>query len=113
MATEPVSILDGVKKVIGIVPNYDSFDYDLLMHINQSFFTLYQLGATEAPFEITDDKTMWDEFPVPSIVSPVKSYLWVVARLQFDSQDRSFVIESLTRAKDELEFRIKMETDRT
>ena len=38
------SILDSVKKVLGISPEYTEFDVDIIMHINTVFATLRQLG---------------------------------------------------------------------
>ena len=43
--TPPVarSILNTIKKALGLDPSYDVFDADIVMHINSTFATLNQL----------------------------------------------------------------------
>lgn len=106
------SILQGTMKLVGFEHDYEAFVPDLIMHINQAFWTLYQLGVTKTPFEIEDEKDLWSSFPNQSVVSPIKQYLLVICRLNFDIPDRSFVITSLEETKRELEFRLQIETDR-
>ena len=36
-------ILEDVKKQVGLIPEYDAFDDQLLMDINAAFATLHQL----------------------------------------------------------------------
>lgn len=39
------TILEDTKKALGIVPNYDAFDDQILMHINTARMDLVQVGA--------------------------------------------------------------------
>lgn len=41
---EEFSILNSVKKMIGISSDYKVFDQDLIVHINSVFMILHQLG---------------------------------------------------------------------
>ena len=43
------SILDSIKKILGMPPEYDAFDTDLVIHINSVFGILAQLGVGPFP----------------------------------------------------------------
>ena len=42
------SILNSVKKQLGIAPDYEPFDPDIIIHINTVFSILHQLGAGQS-----------------------------------------------------------------
>ena len=49
------SILQSVKKMLGIIPEYTNFDDDIIMHINSVFMILQQLGVgPKEGFAISD-----------------------------------------------------------
>ena len=49
------TILEDTKKALGIVPNYDAFDDQILMHINTARMDLAQVGAKcNTPIEKND-----------------------------------------------------------
>lgn len=103
-----VSILESVKKVLGLDEAYKAFDEDVIMHINSVFDTLNQLGVGPiAPFVIEDDVATWNDFfgTEPSVQS-VKSYMYLRVRLLFDPPATSFAIESFQKQIDQLEWRI-------
>ena len=39
------SILNDIKKLLGIMESYEHFDADIIIHINTAFSTLTQLGV--------------------------------------------------------------------
>ena len=39
------SILTSIKKMLGIIEEYEQFDADLIMHINSVFMILNQIGV--------------------------------------------------------------------
>ena len=43
------SILNTVKKILGLAPEETVFDLDVITHINTAFSTLYQLGSVRMP----------------------------------------------------------------
>jgi len=45
MASKNESILSSMKKLLGIVPEYEAFDDQILLYINTAFSTLHQLGV--------------------------------------------------------------------
>lgn len=105
------SVLSETKKVLGFDEEYDVFDIDILMHINQAFDTISDLGTTATPFMITDKNTLWSQFPNQTRIATVKSYVWATVRLAFDPPATSFGQESLKEVKRELEWRLNVATD--
>lgn len=102
------SILDSVKKNLGIDDDYDVFDNDIVMYINGVFSTLNQLGIgpTEG-FAIEDGTATWDELLGTDLrLNSVKTYTYLVVRLIFDPPATSFTIEAMNRQIKELEWRI-------
>ena len=58
MAPKNESILSSMKKLLGIVPEYEAFDDQILLYINTAFSVLHQLGVgPEEGFEIADKKS--------------------------------------------------------
>lgn len=102
------SILDSVKKVLGVDPDNTDFDVDLVMHINSVFSIMHQIGAT-APegFFILDKVATWEDFLQDrKNVNMVKSYMVGKVRLMFDPPSTSYAIESLTKIVAEMEWRL-------
>jgi len=104
------SILQCTKKVLGLAPEYDVFDLDIIIHINSVFSTLSQLGVGPADgFTIEDAAAMWADFVVPlNQLSSVKAYVPLKVRMVFDPPSTSFVIEAMNKAIGELEWRLNM-----
>ena len=104
------SILDSVKKALGLAPDYEAFDADVIMHINSAFSTLTQLGVGPVGgFAIDDATRTWVNFlgdkPEASFV---KTYVYLKVRLAFDPPTTGFVITSLEKQITELEWRINI-----
>lgn len=104
------SILQSVKKALGIQPDYDIFDQDIIMHINSSFATLNQLGVgPEEGFSIEDDSQLWDEYTDNDpLVNSVKTYVYIFVRLLFDPPSNSFGITAMEKQKEEIGWRLNM-----
>lgn len=104
------SILNSVKKVLGILADDDSFDEDILMHINSAFVTLTQLGiGPELGFTIEDDSITWDAFiGTDKRLSSVKSYIYLRVKLLFDPPQTSYLIDALNQQRLEFEGRLSM-----
>lgn len=107
------SILDSVKKQLGIAPDYEHFDPDIIIHINTVFSILHQLGAgPEDGFSISDASAVWADFlPDSPKLNFVKSYVYLKVRLLFDPPTNSSVTEATNRMIDELEWRINAAVD--
>lgn len=106
------SILTSVKKLLGIAEEYDSFDMDLIMHINSVFTILTQLGVGPAEgFTISNAETQWSEFIDNAAVESVKSYMYVKIKPIFDPPASSAAMEALNRMASELEWRLQVAVD--
>ena len=115
MAEEELSILDSVKKVLGLAPDYTAFDTDLIIHINSVFATLHQLGVGPAKgFAIVDNKSKWQEFIQnrPELNS-VKSYVYVKVRLLFDPPGTSFLLDTYKELAAEFEWRLQVAAEKS
>lgn len=107
------SILNSTKKVLGLDPDYDVFDIDILMHINSVFSTLNQLGlGPEDGFEVEDDKAEWSSFLLDrKTLNAVKSYMYLRVRLLFDPPATSYASEALDKQAKELEWRLNVQAE--
>lgn len=105
----PNSILEDVKKWIGIVREYKVFDSDILMDINSAFFTLFQLGVGPRDgFVIEDSMSIWTDFSENQIlISAVKQYVMLKVRNTFDPPTSSYVLNANQSKIDELEWRLR------
>ena len=101
-------ILESVKKVLGIAPEYLAFDQDIVMHINSAFSVLHQLGVgPDEPFMIEDETATWTEFlGTERGVNSVKSYVYLRVRLLFDPPATSFALGAMEKQVEELGWRI-------
>lgn len=104
------SILDSIKKVLGIEPEYTQFDEDIIMHINTVFGVLNQLGIgpTEG-FMIEDNDAAWDEYINTANKLMVKSYIAQRVRLMFDPPATGPLLDAMNRSILELEWRLELE----
>lgn len=107
------SILKSTKKNLGLDPEYDAFDLDVMTHINSAFFTLNQLGVGPADgFAIEDDEPVWDDFfEGVRKLHAVKTYVYLRVRLLFDPPANPRHVQALEDQIDELESRLKLEME--
>ena len=84
--TNSDSILDSVKKDLGISAEYTHFDPDVIMGINSAFSILNQLGiGPENGVKIIDDTSTWSDFlGNDSRLEFVKSYVSKKTKQFFD-----------------------------
>lgn len=107
------SILDSVKKVLGISAEYDVFDQDIMMHINSAFATLHQIGiGPDIQFTISGEDETWGEFTCPDTVKPmVPSYIYMKVRMAFDPPASSFTQNAFKDQISEYEWRMNVEME--
>ena len=116
MALADQSILDSVKKVIGMDPSYTAFDIDIIMHINTQFSKLYNLGVgpKNAAFEIEDNTATWSDFlQGKTNINMAKTYVCMAVRLIFDPPPTSFGIEAVKTEIQEMGWRLNVLDDNT
>lgn len=88
------SILITIKKMLGILEYDESFDIDILIHINAAFATLTQIGVgPQTGFSIEDSTAVWSDFISDMVaISLVKNYIFMRVKLGFDSSSVSSTI---------------------
>ncbi len=107
------SILDTVKQALGVESSYNGFDVNILLDINSALGNLNQLGIGPAEgFVVTDQSQTWAQFLGSSIkLETVKSYILYKVRLSFDPPSNSFLVDSIQKQIQELEWRLMVQED--
>lgn len=107
------SILNDVKKMLGLTLDYNPFDVDIIIHINSVFANLAQMGVyahgdeEQAGFEIKDSSTTWDEFTNDNkLKNNLKTYVYLKVKVLFDPPASSTISESFNNQIKELEYRL-------
>lgn len=106
------SILASIKNLLGIAKEDEAFDQDILVFINSTFSTLFQIGVEVSNYHITKTET-WNEIfsKVPDLIDYIKTYTYMKVRLAFDPPTSSIVLDSLTKQVNELEWRINIQAE--
>lgn len=108
--SEKDSILNSVKKMLGIESDVTDFDTDLIININSAIFVLTQNGiGPSSGYFITDESDIYENFlgkDRKEIYNPVGMYLFVSTKIKFDPPSSSIVMEALKETKRELEWRL-------
>lgn len=105
------SILNSIKKLLGISNEETHFDSDIIMHINTVFSILCQIGiGPTTSFSIADENAVWDDFieDYPNF-NDVKTYMYLKVKLFFDPPLNSSVLSAIERQISELEFRLSVD----
>ena len=107
------SILNSIKKLLGIDEANTSFDTDVMIHINSVFADLKQLGVgPDEGFRITGIFETWSDFTSDKIdIESVKTYMYLRVRLLFDPPTTSGLVEAMTKQADKLEWRLNVAAD--
>ena len=107
------SVLNTIKQMIGIHPDYKQFDNAITGHINSVLMILRQLGiGPETPKSVTSDLDTWENIIGDvSNIEAVKTYMALKVQLLFDPPSSSFVLEAKNRQAAELEWRLNVQVD--
>ena len=104
------SILNTLKKMLGITEEQTEFDGELIVHINSVINILHQIGVfnnADEVYSIDGPAQTWVDFLTDiSKFSMVKSYMFLKVKLLFDPPLNSTVISSMERQIIEFEFRL-------
>lgn len=113
MSLNPDSILDSVKKALGLDYTDTTFDLDVTMFINSAFGSLTQLGVgSDTGFIISDNTTQWSQYVSDLMyLGMLKSYIFMSVKLAFDPPSTSFGIDAFKEQKQELAWRINIEAE--
>ena len=107
------SILNSVKKMLGLGTEYEHFNQDIIMHINTTFMILTQLGIGPANgYSIQDESATWDEFiGDEKNLEAVKTYIYLKVKLVFDPPLSNTVMECMKQNISELEWRLNHQAE--
>lgn len=109
------SILNTIKKMLGIEPDYTAFDTDISAHINTALMILNQLGVGRSEgVVVAGPDTTWDAlFLGRTDLAMVKSYIYHRVRLAFDPPQNSFVTAAIEKQITEFEWRVNVQAEST
>lgn len=107
------SILDSIKKLLGIASDYTNFDTDIIIYINSAFMVLNQLGVgPEEGFKITGKDELWSSYITDSDnLEAVKSYIHLKVKVAFDPPLNSTVMEAHKQLISEYEWRLNVQSE--
>lgn len=108
------SILDSIKKLLGISPDVTVFDVDIIFHINTVFANLAQEGVgpedengNNIGYKIESSANVWSEFTEDDIlIENVKTYIYIKVKLIFDPPQQQALISAYNEQAKELEWRL-------
>lgn len=105
------SILETIKKLVGIDKEYGVFDIDLVVAINSALSILNQLGVGPTKsFSITGPDETWEDFFKDSTdIELAKSYIYLRTRLLFDPPSTGVLHEAIERQISEFEWRLMVQ----
>ena len=107
------SILDTIKKMLGLETDYTDFDTDIIVLINSALMTLTQIGiGPSSGFTISDNSKTWVDFIGDSeSLEGVKAYVYMKVRIIFDPPTSATVLEAINRNITELEVRLNIQAE--
>lgn len=108
------SILNTIKQdFIGVDPDYNAFDGNLILLINSQFGVINQLGVgPSTPFKITGTEETWTSFAEDkAYLEPVKELIGLRVKLSFDPPENSALLQTFKDRANELEWRLKIFDD--
>lgn len=111
------SILISTRKMLQIGENDDSFDLDIITHINDAFSTLNDIGiGPEAGFAIADSTSKWENFvSLDDVIqlSRVRTAVYRMVRLAFDPPTLPPLLTSLENQLAEVLWRLNVKREET
>jgi hypothetical protein len=110
------SILNSIKKNVGLTEDYTAFDSDIIMYINSVFSTLKQLGVgPDAGFSIDDASTEWVDYLGADLLdfNEVRTYITLRVRMLFDPPQTSFHVTAMKEQIQEHEWRLNVTRENT
>lgn len=105
------SILNSIKKLLGIAYNYTAFDDDIMIHINSVFMILNQVGlGPDKGFKITGTNEIWSDYiSDDDNLEAIKTYIYLKVKIVFDPPLNSTVMEAHKQYISELEWRLNIQ----
>lgn len=104
------SILNSIKKLLGLSVDYDAFDQDIAIYINTAIANLAHMGVGPSDgFSVTGPDETWQELLGSSGLGDlhsVKSYIHITVKKIFDPPGASNHLAALDAVLEEITWRI-------
>lgn len=103
------SILNSTKKILGLDPDDESFDMDIVTHINSAFSIINELGVgPDDGYSIMDETDDWDDLGIVStpILNLIKTCIYLRVRVMFDPPISSYLQDAFAQQIQEHEWRL-------
>lgn len=109
------SILNDTKQVLGLEPDDENFDVDVLMHINSTISRLTDLGVgPDDGLIVIDDSQAWDLLTdSDNGLNRVQSYVYLSVRLLFDPPATAHHMTAMQAQIDKLEWLLNVRMEAT
>jgi len=107
-----VSILNSIKKMLGVRIEDTNFDQELILHINGALMVLNQLGIGPSQgFSITGEDETWSSFlDDRTDLELIKSDVYLRVKLMFDPPQNSFLTSAIQTQLSEYDWRIEVQS---
>lgn len=107
------SILNTIKKMLGLEADYTPFDTDIMIHINSALMVLRQLGVgPDSGFAITGPNETWSDFiGTDQTLEALKAYIYLRVKSVFDPPQSSVAMEAMQNQIDEYTWRLNVAVD--
>lgn len=102
------TILEDIKKLLNVLD--DSFDDEILLHINGVISIFGQLWNTDGVTTI-EKETIWDEYFNGIDFCAAKTLIYLKVKLIFDPPATSFAITAYEKQIADLEYRLIVQGD--
>ena len=101
------SILRSTKKVLGIDPDDQTFDIDIIIFINSALSTINTLGLGQ--IQVTDDSAEWEDIvPDQELLGLIRAIVYLRVRMLFDPPVTSYTQQAMNQQIEELEWRLNV-----
>lgn len=106
-------ILTSIKKMLGIDDEYTPFDVDVLIHINNAFMTLCQMGiGPKEGFNVTGYEETWSDFLTNKVMlGGVKTWVYLQVKMLFDPPVNSFVMDAYKTQAEQILWRLNVQAE--
>lgn len=105
------SIVNTIKKSLGIDESDDSFDSDIILNVNTTIFSLSQMGVGPSNgYVVTSIDDKWIDYINTTTINleGIKTVIYLKTKLIFDPPTNATVIESIKKTITELEWRLTL-----
>lgn len=111
-----ITILNTIKKMLGLTEDYHAFDTEITFFINSAIMDLSQLGVCSPDFQITEEgNESWDDLLLEDssngLLNGAQKYIYIKTRLVFDPPNSGYITNALQEELKETTFRLRVQVD--